>query len=174
LGAQIEILLGDRIYSRDGEPLEVVLGDLLKQAHATVAVAESMTGGMLAERLTSVPGSSAYFIGGFITYSNAMKTEMVGVSEPVLATHGAVSRQTAEAMATGARRRTGATYGLAVTGIAGPEGDGGPAPVGTAFFGLASASRCEVMQRQFLGDRARVRSFAAQYALDLLRRKLRA
>ena len=105
VGGPIELLLGDRIYSRNGDPLEAVAGDLLRKNRATVCVAESCTGGMLGERFTTVPGSSDYFAGGFITYTNAMKVELLGVPAETLATHGAVSRETAEAMAIGARRR---------------------------------------------------------------------
>jgi nicotinamide-nucleotide amidase len=170
VGGPIELLLGDRIYSRNGDPLEVVAGEMLKKHHATLAVAESITGGMLGERITAVPGSSQYFLGGFLTYTDRMKIEMLGVSERTLEQFGAVSHETAEAMAIGARRRTGATYALSATGIAGPGG-GESAPVGTVYIGLADASGCQVIHRQFPGDRARNRAFAVQWALDLLRRK---
>jgi nicotinamide-nucleotide amidase len=168
----IELLLGDRIYSRNGQPLEVIVGELLRQAHATLSVAESCTGGLLAERITSVPGSSDYFEGGFVTYTKRMKTELLGVSEDVLATVGAVSKETAEAMALGARRRTGSTYALSVTGVAGPGQGGELAPVGTVYVGLADADGSRVAHRQFLGDRDRIRQFTTQMALDLLRRRL--
>jgi nicotinamide-nucleotide amidase len=174
VAAQIEVLLGDRVYSRSGDSLEAVVGQMFKQAGATLAVAESMTGGMLAERITSVPGSSAYFLGGFLTYTNAMKAELLGIGEAVLAEFGAVSRETAELMAQAARRRTGATYAVSVTGIAGPDTGGGNAPAGTTYIGVAGPEGCEVTARQFLGDRTRVRSFATQIALDLLRRRLQA
>lgn len=167
----IELLLGDRIYSRNGDPLEVVIGDLLRGAHATLSVAESCTGGLLGERITGVPGSSDYFLGGFITYTNRMKVELLGVGERLLEEFGAVSRETAEAMALGARRRTGSTYALSVTGVAGPDAGGEKAPVGTLYVGLADAAGCHVAHRQVLGDRARVRAFATQIALDLLRRR---
>jgi nicotinamide-nucleotide amidase len=140
--------------------------------HATVSVAESATGGMLGERFTSVPGSSAYFVGGFITYNNAMKMELLGVSPEILAEHGAVSRQTAEAMALGARRRTKSTYALSVTGAAGPEAGSEKVPKGTVYVGLADAAGTTVLHRQFLGDRQRVRNFTVQIALDLLRRRI--
>jgi nicotinamide-nucleotide amidase len=172
VGAPIEALLGDKIYSRNGDPLEVVAGELLHKAHATVAVAESVTGGMIGERLSSVPGSSRYFLGGFITYSDAMKIELLGVDSQLLAHFGAVSRETAEAMAAGARRRANSTYALAVTGVAGPETPGDRAPVGTVYVGLADAEKAVSFHRQFLGDRPRIRAFTAQMAIDLLRRKL--
>jgi nicotinamide-nucleotide amidase len=167
----IELLLGDRIYSRNGDSLEVVVGELLRKHHATLAVAESATGGLLAERITSVAGSSDYFVGGFVTYTKKMKAELLGVPEETLAAHGAVSQQTAEAMALGARRRTGATYALSITGVAGPGSGGESAAVGMVYIGLADINGCQVSHRQFLGDRARVRAFAAQMALDMLRRR---
>ena len=171
VGGPIELLLGDRIYSRNGEPLEVVVGDLLRRGHATLSVAESCTGGLLGDRITSVPGSSDYFLGGFITYTKRMKTELLGVSEQLLEEFGAVSREAAEAMALGVRRRTGSTYALSITGVAGPDAGGEKAPVGTVYVGLADAAGCHVGHRQFLGDRARVRAFGTQMALDLLRRR---
>jgi nicotinamide-nucleotide amidase len=168
----VEALLGDRIYSRDSESLEAVVGKLLLAANATLSVAESCTGGLLGERLTSVPGSSEYFLGGFITYSNALKTELLGVPVEMLAEHGAVSKPVAEAMAEGALRRSGSTFAISITGVAGPGGATEAKPVGTTFIGLAGPEGTEVLQRQFLGDRARIRQFASQIALDLLRRKL--
>ena len=171
VGGPIEALLGDRLYSRNGDPIEVVIGEMLRHAGATVAVAESCTGGLLAERLTDVPGSSDYMLGGLVTYTNRMKTELLGVPEAMLAEHGAVSAETARAMASGVRRRTGATLALSTTGVAGPGGGTEAAPVGTVYIGIADPSGCEAVRRQFLGDRARIRAFAAQYALDLLRRR---
>jgi nicotinamide-nucleotide amidase len=168
----IEKLLGDRLYSRTGDPLEVVVGGLLRQARATVAVAESCTGGMLGERFTSVPGSSDYFAGGFIAYSNEMKVELLGVPPETLRQFGAVSRETAEAMATGARRRAQSTYALAVTGIAGPGGGTEAKPVGTVYVAIADAAGVHALHRRFVGDRARIRIFTARMALDLLRRRI--
>jgi len=168
----IEMLLGDRLYSRNGDPLEAVVGDLLRKNHATVAVAESCTGGMLGERFTSVAGSSDYFLGGFITYTKAMKMELLGVPQEILERFGVVSAETAEAMAAGARLRTGATYALSVTGLAGPDAGGEKVPVGTMYIGLADASGAHAIRRQFLGDRQRIRTFTCQAALDLLRRRV--
>jgi len=168
----IELLLGDRIYSRNGDSIEAVIGDLLRKGRATVSVAESCTGGLLGERFTSTPGSSDYFVGGFITYSNEMKIEMLGVTPEILAEHGAVSKETAGAMAFGALRRTKSTYALSITGVAGPGGGTEAKPIGTAYIGLAGPTGIEVLQRHFLGDRERIRSFASQIALDLLRRQL--
>ena len=172
VGAPIEALLGDKIYSRNGDPLEVVVGEMLHKAHATVAVAESLTGGMLGERFTTVPGSSRYFLGGFITYSNAMKAELLGVDPQLLAHFGAVSRETAEAMAAGARRITKATYALAVTGLAGPDPGDDAVPAGTVYVALADPEKTVAFHRQFLGDRTRIRMFTTQAALDLLRKRL--
>src|ERR1700683_2620348 len=135
VGGPIELLLGDRIYSRNGDPLDVVVGDMLRKLRATISVAESCTGGMLGERLTVAPGSSDYFLGGFITYSNAMKIELLGVSPETLDEFGAVSAETAQAMALGARRRTGSTYALAITGVAGPNTGGEGWPGGTVYGG---------------------------------------
>jgi nicotinamide-nucleotide amidase len=172
--APVELLLGDRLYSRNGDPLEAVVGEMLRHAHATVAVAESCTGGMLGERFTSVPGSSDYFAGGFITYTNAMKIELLGVPPELIEQHSAVSKEVAEAMAAGARRRANATYALAITGVAGPDSGGESAPVGTVYVAIAGPDGANSYHRQFLGDRQRVRVFTCQMALDILRRKLRA
>jgi nicotinamide-nucleotide amidase len=171
VGGPIELLLGDRIYSRNGQSLEEVVGDRLRERHNTLAVAESCTGGMLGERITAVPGSSAYFLGGFVTYATRMKVEWLGVPEETIAEFGAVSKETAEAMALGARRRTGSTYALAITGVAGPDSGGEKAPVGAIYVGLADAAGCSVLHRQFIGDRTRIRQFATQMALHMLRRK---
>jgi nicotinamide-nucleotide amidase len=127
---------------------------------------------MLGERLTQAAGSSAYFVGGFITYSNAMKIELLGVSPETLTEFGAVSTETAEAMAVGARRRTGSTYALSVTGVAGPDSGGEVAPVGMVYVGLADPVGTHVVHRQFFGDRTRVRTFTVNMALDLLRRRM--
>ncbi len=168
----VEALLGSHVYSRNGDPLEVVVGGMLGQVGMTLAVAESCTGGMLAERITQVPGSSAYFSGGFITYTNRMKTELLGVGPDLLKEFGAVSTEAAEAMAKGARRRTGASMAVSVTGVAGPDGGTEATPVGTVFVGVADAAGCRVNRRQLLGDRTRVRMFATHMALDVIRLRL--
>jgi len=173
VGAKIDAILGDRIYSRNGEPLEAVVGHKLVASHATLAVAESATGGGLAERITSVPGSSAWFLGGFITYSKRMKIDQLGVSSELLERFGTVSAEAAEAMAIGARRRTGATWAISVTGNAGPTTDGNQAPVGTIHVALAGPVETVAFHRHWpTSDRPRIRAFAAQMALDLLNRKL--
>jgi nicotinamide-nucleotide amidase len=168
----IEGLLGDRLYSRTGDPLEVVVGGLLRERHATVAVAESCTGGMLGARLTSTPGSSQYFVGGFITYSDELKRQLLGVSAETLERFGAVSAKTAEAMAAGAREHAGSTYAVSITGIAGPDGGSEEKPIGLVYLGIAGPEGTAVTQRRFVGDRERIRVFTTQAALDLLRRRL--
>ncbi len=172
VGGAIEGLLGDRIYSRDGEPLESVVGAALRGQGATLSVAESCTGGLLAQRITDVPGSSGYFLGGFLVYSNRLKCESLGVPESLIAEHGAVSEAVAEAMALGARQRTRSTWSLAITGVAGPGGGTEAKPVGTVVIGVAGPGGCTAHRFRFLGNRARVRALSAQYALDLLRREL--
>jgi nicotinamide-nucleotide amidase len=172
LGGQIEGLLGDRVYSRNGEPLELVVGKRLRELGATLSVAESCTGGLLAARITDVAGSSDYFVGGFLAYTEALKVRLLGVPASVLEQYGAVSEPVAQAMAAGARERTGSTFALSVTGIAGPSGGTPAAPVGTVCIGLAHPEGAEARRHRFLGDRARVRAIAVQTALDLLRRRL--
>lgn len=168
LEAQIVGVLGERIYSRKGESLEEVVGGLLREKKATLAVAESCTGGIVGERITEVPGSSDYFQGGFVVYTDAMKTSLLGVPEALIAEHSAVSDPVARAMAEQARERTGSSYALAVTGYAGPEGN----PAGLVFIGIATPQGTDARRFQFPGDRSRVRAFAAQTALDLLRKEL--
>ena len=167
----IEELLGDRIYSRNGDLLESVVGAMLRARGATLAVAESCTGGMLAERITSVAGSSDYFLGGFLVYSDRMKTELLGVDAGLIEKHTAVSEEVARAMAEGARVRTGATCAISVTGEAGPESATG-APLGTVIIGYAGAGGTEARRVHVPGDRKRVRMLAAQTALDFLRRRI--
>jgi len=134
ISPRIEELLGDRIYSRDGSTLEATIGQMLRKRGATVSVAESCTGGMLGERITSVAGSSDYFVGGVLTYTDRLKVNLLGIEAGVLALHTSVSEETAKAMAAGARARTGSTYAISVTGEAGPESATG-APVGTVIVG---------------------------------------
>jgi len=172
----IQLLLGHRMYSTNGDSLEMVVGALLVKAHATLAVAESCTGGMLGERITSAAGSSRYFLGGFVTYQNAMKVELLAMSRETLERFGPVSAETAAAMAACAARRTGATYGVAITGVAGPDPvaapDGQLLPAGAVYVGIAGPEGVRAVHRQFPGDRKRVRVFSTQLALDLLRRQL--
>jgi nicotinamide-nucleotide amidase len=168
VAAQIEPLIGDRIYSRNGDSLEKVAGDLLRARRAHLSVAESATAGLLGGRITAVPNSSDYFLGGFLAYTDRMKTKLLGVPADMLAEHTAVSEPVAKAMAEGARERTGSDYALSITGYAGPDGE----KVGLVFIGLATPNGSEARRVQFPGDRERVRAFSTNTALDLLRRNL--
>jgi nicotinamide-nucleotide amidase len=172
LVSQIEDELGDYVFSDNGESMEQIVGNYLQMRNATLAVAESCTGGLLAQRITSVSGSSRYFVGGAIVYSNELKTSLAGVPAEVIEKHGAVSREVAAALAEGIRNRCGATLGLGVTGVAGPTGGTAEKPVGLVFHALASDRGTEVIERKFPGDRKRIRWFASQQALDMVRRKL--
>jgi nicotinamide-nucleotide amidase len=168
----IEEELGDNVYSDNGDSLEQIVSYFLQMRDASLSVAESCTGGLLAERLTSVSGSSRYFIGGAVVYSNELKTQLADVPADLIDVYGAVSEQVARALAEGIRKRCGTTLGLGVTGIAGPTGGTAEKPVGLVFHALASESGTEVIKRNFPGDRARIRWFASQQALDMVRRKL--
>ncbi len=172
LVGEIEDELGDFVFSDNGDSLEQIAGYFLQMRGATLAVAESCTGGLLAERLTSVSGSSRYFLGGAVVYSNALKTAFAGVPAELIKTHGAVSREVAAALAEGIRRRCGSTLGIGVTGIAGPTGGTPDKPVGLVFHALAGEQGTEVVEKQFPGNRELVRWLASQQALDMVRRKL--
>jgi nicotinamide-nucleotide amidase len=172
VGPPIEDLLGDRLYSRNGDTLEAVVGEMLRQRGATVSVAESCTGGMIGQRITSVAGSSDYFVGGFVTYTDAMKVELLGVDPALIEKHTAVSEEVARAMAEGARARTCSTYAVSITGEAGPESATG-IPPGTLFLGFAGPERVEVRKISVPGDRNRIRTLGAQSALDFVRRQIR-
>ncbi len=168
----VEDELDDAVYSRDGQSLEQIVGYWLQMRNATVAVAESCTGGLLAERITSVSGSSRYFLGGAVVYSNNLKTEFAGVPAEMIERHGAVSREVAAALAEGIRYRCESTLGVGITGVAGPNGGTPEKPVGMVFHAVASDSGTEVIQRNFPGDRKRIRRFASTMALDMVRKKL--
>ncbi len=169
VGSQIEAVLGDKIYTSTGVPLEEALGRILVELNASVSVAESCSGGMLAERMTAVAGSSRYFKGGFLTYTDEMKSELLGVDPELIRKHTAVSEEVAKAMAAGCRERTGSTWAISVTGVAGPDGGTPEIPVGTVFIGLAGPDVCTATRIFNAGDRNRVRRYAAQLALDRLR-----
>jgi nicotinamide-nucleotide amidase len=168
----VEDELDDAVYSRDGQSLEQIVGYWLQMRGATLAVAESCTGGMLAERITSVGGSSRYFVGGAVVYSNQLKTEFAGVPADMIERHGAVSREVAAALAEGIRYRCESTLGVGITGVAGPAGGTAEKPVGLVFHAVANDRGTEVVQRNFPGDRKRIRRFASTMALDMVRRKL--
>src|SRR5579871_1784550 len=168
----VEDELEDAVYSRNGESLEQIVSYWLQMRNATLAVAESCTGGLLSERITSVSGSSRYFRGGAVVYSNKLKTELAGVPEEMIHRHGAVSREVAAALAEGIRYRCEATVGVGVTGVAGPTGGTPEKPVGLVFHAVASDSGTEVVERKYPGDRKRIRRFASTMALDMLRKQL--
>jgi len=172
LVALIEEELGDNVYSDNGDSLEQIVSYFLQMRDATLAVAESCTGGLVAERLTSVSGSSRYFIGGAVVYSNQLKTQLADVPADLIDVYGAVSEHVARALAEGIRKKCGTSLGLGVTGVAGPTGGTAEKPVGLVFHALASESGTEVVKRTFPGDRARIRWSASQQALDMVRRKL--
>jgi nicotinamide-nucleotide amidase len=169
---KIEDELGDCVYSDNGDSLEQIVSYYLQMRNSKLAVAESCTGGLVAERLTSVSGSSRYFIGGAVVYSNELKVQLADVPRDLLEDFGAVSEQVAKALAEGIRKRCGTTLGLGITGVAGPTGGTAEKPVGLVFHALASESGIEVIKRNFTGDRARIRWYASQQALDMVRRKL--
>ena len=164
--------LAGRIYSEDGRELHQVVAALLRERGLTLSTAESCTGGLLAARLTEVPGSSAFFERGLVTYSNRAKTDLLGVEASLIDSVGAVSEDVARAMAAGVRSTSGADVGVAITGIAGPDGGSAEKPVGLVFIGLDGAVGTRVRRAQFPGDRDRVRYQASQAALEMLRRGL--
>jgi nicotinamide-nucleotide amidase len=172
LAGELEDELGDCVFSNHGEPLEQIVGYYLQMRNATLAVAESCTGGLLAERITSVSGSSRYFLGGAVVYSNDLKKDFAEVPAELLEKHGAVSKEVAAALAGGIRQRCKATLGIGITGVAGPTGGTQEKPAGLVFHALAGEGRTDVVERIFPGDRKRVRWFASQQALDMVRRKL--
>jgi nicotinamide-nucleotide amidase len=170
----ITAALGSSIFSSDGKNLEEVVVKLLTERKQTLAVAESCTGGYLAHRVTNVPGASAVFLAGYVTYSNAAKTEMLGIGPRLIAEHGAVSGEVASAMAEGVRKKSNATFALATTGIAGPGGGTEEKPVGTVFIALAAENSVTKSQKRFFpDDRPTFKELTTQTALELLRRQFR-
>lgn len=174
MSARLRELIGPAVYAQREVSLEEVVGELLRERGRTVATAESCTGGLVAERLTRIAGSSDYFLGGAVTYSNPLKTELLGVPAELIAGHGAVSEEVARAMAAGARSRFGSDYAVAITGVAGPGGGTADKPVGTVHIALAGPGDGEVEHRRigYPGDRRRIRWLASQVALEMLRRRL--
>ncbi len=160
------------IYTTGDEDLEEVLARILKERKMTIATAESCTGGMIAHRLTNVPGSSEYFERGVVAYSNASKTELLGIPSALIAQHGAVSHEVAKAMAEGIRKIAGTTIGISTTGIAGPSGGTDEKPVGLVWIGYADAENSFALQFNFGNDRIRTKERASQAALELIRRKI--
>ena len=171
--AELASRLGMDVFTTTGQSLEEVVGERLLAAGATIAVGESCTGGLIASRLTDVPGSSAYMLGGAVAYSNAAKTIVLDVPSPLIDAHGAVSEVVAVAMADGARLRFGASIGIGVTGIAGPGGGTPEKPVGTVALAVSSERReARVLTYLFRGGRGQIKFQAAQAALDQVRRLL--
>lgn len=165
--------IGENVFSVDGMSMEGVVGRLLSEKKATLAVAESCTGGLISHMLTNIPGSSKYFLLSGITYSNDAKTKMLDVSPDIINQFGAVHEKTAKKMAEGVRRIAGATYGLAVTGIAGPDGGTDDKPVGTVCLGLADARSARGFRFYFpFNNRSRNKKIFAMKALDILRQEL--
>jgi nicotinamide-nucleotide amidase len=165
--------VGKHIVSDDQRSLEEVLVSTLTKRGETLAIAESCTGGAIAHRITNVPGASAVFLQGFVTYANDAKTRSLGVSDELLAQHGAVSEPVARAMAEGARKTSGTDYGISTTGIAGPGGGTNEKPVGTVFVAVASRDKETVVEKLFFPtDRLRFKELVSQMALNLLRKSL--
>jgi len=171
--ARLRELLGDWVFGEGEDEIEAVVGRLLREAGATIATGESCTGGLVAERLTAVPGSSDYVRGGVVAYSNDAKQALLDVPAAMLREHGAVSEPVARALAAGAARRLGATFGIGITGVAGPGGGSEAKPVGTVHMAIAGPEG-DLVHRvaRFPGERERVRWQASQLALELLRREL--
>lgn len=163
---------GDALYSEDGAGLEETLSRLLRQRGLTLAAAESCTGGLIAKRMTDLPGASQVFRGGVVSYTNEVKVAVLGVRQETLDRFGAVSAETAREMAEGVRRITGSDLGVSVTGVAGPDRDDRGNAVGTVFIAVASAEGTTVQPLLLDGERAHIRSSAAKHAVDLVRRRL--
>jgi len=172
LDREIANLLAPELFGIDNDTMEGVVGRMLAERHRTVAIGESCTGGLISHQLTRIPGSSDYLLGGVVAYSNAVKQSLLKVDAAVIEKYGAVSRETARAMASGVRAALGADFGLAVTGIAGPGGGTAEKPVGTVCFGLASEAGVRDAACNFKGDRWKIQAIAAHTALDMLRRFL--
>jgi nicotinamide-nucleotide amidase len=173
LAGRLDEVLGEYIFSRNNETLEEVVGQSLKMRGYTLATAESCTGGLLAGRITDVPGSSEYFLEGVVSYSNEAKIDLLGVPKKLIATHGAVSEQVAGAMAAGIRKRAGSTFGVGVTGVAGPGGGSPEKPVGLVYIALADDSQTTTRKFIFPGDRQFIRTLSVNAALDMLRRRIK-
>ena len=172
LASKIEDEMGDAIFSRKGETIEQIVSYLLQMRGMTLATAESCTGGLMAERITSLSGSSRYFLGGAVVYSNELKTQFAGVPKALIDKHGAVSREMAQALAEGIRKRCLSSYGVGITGVAGPTGGTEQKPVGLVYIALAGEEGTQVVERTFPGNRRRIREFSSMQALEMIRRAL--
>ncbi|MEO6982106.1 MAG: nicotinamide-nucleotide amidohydrolase family protein, partial [Edaphobacter sp.] len=176
LAEKVEAEMEDAVFSSHGESLEEVVLLHLGMRDLTLATAESCTGGLLAQRLTAIPGSSRYFLGGAVVYSDALKTIFAGVPSDLVATHGPVSAEVARSLAEGIRSRTSASLGVSITGIAGP-GPGSPGPdankpLGLVYIALSDGQDTQVKELRLTGNRERIRLWASEHALELVRRRL--
>ncbi|HEY0658095.1 MAG TPA: nicotinamide-nucleotide amidohydrolase family protein, partial [Pyrinomonadaceae bacterium] len=172
LAGKITEKLGLAVFATNGELMEEVIGKILSETGKTLSVAESCTGGLIGERITDIAGSSEYYIEGVIAYANAAKIRMLNVSPEIIEKYGAVSAESAEAMAKGMRDKSLTDYAISVTGIAGPSGGSEEKPVGTVFIGYADETRVKSIKLMLPGDRFLIRWRASQAALDYLRRQM--
>ena len=172
LTSQLEDEFDDAVFSTHGENLEQIVGYYLQMRGLNLSVAESCTGGMISQRITSVSGSSRYFVGGAVVYDNSLKTSLADVPPLMIKEYGAVSREVAMALAEGIRKRCKTSLGVGVTGVAGPTGGTEEKPVGLVFHAVADGNSTEVVERHFPGDRDLIRQWATTQALDMIRRKL--
>lgn len=169
---KLKELLSDYIYSEQEDTLQDCIGRLLTAYGKTMSAAESCTGGMISHLITSIPGSSAYYLGSVTSYANSVKENVLGVSPDIIRQHGAVSSECAAAMAEGVRKLTGSDFAISTTGIAGPDGGSAEKPVGLVWIGVSSQNSTETYKIQYKGDRQRnIERFAA-YALNILRKKI--
>ena len=172
LASKLEEALDLHLFASSDEKLEQIVVYYLELKQETLAVAESCTGGLLSQRITSISGSSRSFLGGAVVYSNELKTDFAGVPPALIAAHGAVSAEVAESMAQGIRRRVGSSMGVGITGIAGPGGGTEEKPVGLVYIAVSYGNKTESLECNFRGDRDRIRLWASQQALDMIRRRL--
>jgi competence/damage-inducible protein CinA-like protein len=172
IGGLVESEFGDNIFGKGDQKIEAVIGKMLKERNITIALAESCTGGLITSRITDIPGSSDYLNGTIVSYSNQWKHELLDVPEETLKQHGAVSSESARAMAEGVRKISGSDLGLAITGIAGPTGGSAVKPVGLVYMALSDGESTTVKKNNFRGDREMVKFRSSQVALDMIRRYL--
>ncbi len=170
--AAVQTILGEAVFGHDQDEMESVIALLLEKSNVTLALAESCTGGLISHKITKIPGSSKYYLGGITSYANSMKHHFLKVGKEIIKSHGAVSKEVAEAMAQGIRRESGADIGVSVTGIAGPEGGTDEKPVGTVFIGFNAGDVVKVSQHHFHGSREQIQEITALTGLDLIRKYL--
>ncbi len=170
--AKLSVMLGDIIWSDRDDTMQECIGRMLASAGKTMSAAESCTGGMISSMMTSVPGSSEYYLGSVTSYANSVKTEVLGVPEETISTHGAVSQECVAAMAEGVRKLTGSDFSVATSGISGPGGGTDEKPVGTVWIGVSSDEGTETFMMRFKGDRKRNTEHFAAHALNFLRQKI--